>query len=301
MSFSDDPSSPAAPFSGDETGAIFDAPDLVLDSPTTSERVVETQSGFLVVVKRQEDRQALSVKRRLGTPPTSSVSLTADESVKLSRILGDGISSSTRRILTPRAEEYLASDSPFATIARERGRSRTVVRNSLRGVILPIFLTALLAVAIGFMTQSLRLPGQKVPVIVKTDPLDAAAIEPFVRGFVSNMLDFNPDTYKVSQIRAMAAMAPDLVESYWRDTRFPMTAKQLKALPQDTTVMINKIVPARIDTTTASTDIYAQLVNAQSKLGSPLHLKLKLSLGGDGQLRVTEQKDLTAGGQWHDR
>ena len=72
MSYSDDPASPATPFSGDETGEIFQAPDLVLDSPTTSERLVETQSGFLVVVKQQEDKQALSVKRQLGTPPTSS-------------------------------------------------------------------------------------------------------------------------------------------------------------------------------------------------------------------------------------
>ncbi len=87
MSFADDHASPQAPFSGDETGKIFDTPDLVLQSPTTSERVVDTQSGFVVVVKQLEKRLALSVKRQLGTPPTSSILLTPDESLKLSRIL----------------------------------------------------------------------------------------------------------------------------------------------------------------------------------------------------------------------
>ncbi len=87
MSFSDDHASQAAPFFGDETGEIFDAPDVVFESPTTTERVVDTQSGFLVVIKRVDSRLALSVKRRLGTPPVSSILLTPDESLKLSKIL----------------------------------------------------------------------------------------------------------------------------------------------------------------------------------------------------------------------
>jgi hypothetical protein len=87
LSFSEDQASPTTPFRGDETGEVFDAPDLVLQSPTTQERVVDTQSGFLVVVRRADSRIALSVKRRLGTPPTSSLVLTPDESLKLSKIL----------------------------------------------------------------------------------------------------------------------------------------------------------------------------------------------------------------------
>jgi hypothetical protein len=87
LSFSDDHASQAAPFFGDETGEIFDAPDVVFESPTTTERVVDTQSGFLVVIKRVDSRLALSVKRRLGTPPVSSILLTPDESLKLSKIL----------------------------------------------------------------------------------------------------------------------------------------------------------------------------------------------------------------------
>src|SRR5437868_3689697 len=88
MNYSDDSSPPSSPFFSNGSGGIFDAPDIVWQSPTTHERVVDTQSGFLVVVKRAEsERFSLSVKRRLGTPPTSSVVLTPDESLKLSKIL----------------------------------------------------------------------------------------------------------------------------------------------------------------------------------------------------------------------
>ncbi len=87
MSFSDDHASSAAPFFGDETGEIFDAPETGALLPAGSERLVDTQSGFIVVVKRVDSRQSLSVRRRLGTPPVSSVLLTPDESLKLSRIL----------------------------------------------------------------------------------------------------------------------------------------------------------------------------------------------------------------------
>jgi hypothetical protein len=89
VSFSEDQASPTTPFLGDTTGEVFDTPDpdVILQSPMTAERVVDTQSGFLVVVRNLESRLALSVKRRLGTPPTSTLLLTPDESLKLSRIL----------------------------------------------------------------------------------------------------------------------------------------------------------------------------------------------------------------------
>jgi hypothetical protein len=290
--------SPAAPFSGDETGAIFDAPDLVLQSPTTTERVVETQSGFLVVVRRTEElRQALSVKRRLGTPPTSSVLLTPDESLKLSRILGDSVASPARRPVTN--VDRFASDQRLAISAgaQARKRSSTFVRNWLRGILLPITLTVLLGLALAVMTKSIRLPAPNIVLNsapAAESPLDPKNVEKFVHGFVANMLDFNPETYKVSQIRAMADMTPDLVESYWRDTHFPLTQKQLKALPQDTTVLINKITANPVDSNTTSADVFAQLVNGKTKLGSPIHLRLKLSVYEEGALKVSEQKDLTA-------
>src|ERR1700677_4082771 len=85
VGFSDDLPSSAASFSGDSD--FFESPDVVRTSPTTTERVVDTQSGFLVVLKQIDSRLSLSVKRRLGTPPVSSILLTPDECLKLSRIL----------------------------------------------------------------------------------------------------------------------------------------------------------------------------------------------------------------------
>jgi hypothetical protein len=87
LSYSDDYASPAQPFSGDETGQIFDAPDVIPQPWTSTERVVDTQSGFLVVVRHLPSSIVLSARRRLGTPPTSSVVLTPDESLKLSQVL----------------------------------------------------------------------------------------------------------------------------------------------------------------------------------------------------------------------
>lgn len=299
MTFSDDHTTPSAPFSGDETGSIFDAPDMVLQSPTTSERFVETQSGFLVVIRRLEERQALSVKRRLGTPPQHSVLLTPDESLQLSRILGDGSETFRgRRVYSPQAAQWLSSE-PTLNAASEphryRRRSSALIRHGLRGLILPACLTLALGVAIVAMTESIRLPAEKILITAAGNPLEAKKLEPIVRQFVSNMLDFNPDSYKVSQVRAMATMTPDLVESYWQDTQFPLSRKQLSALPQDTTVMINKVTSRRLNDQLAEADAYAQLVNAKTKLGSPIHLKLMLSLDSEGQVRVAGQKDLTAG------
>jgi hypothetical protein len=112
MSSYDDPSSSKAPQWGEGSGGIFDAPDMVFDSPTTSERVVDTQSGFLVVVKRLDDRYTLSFKRRIGTPPTSSINLTPDESKRFARILNGNWFEENQisRIggsLAPSTEEYL--------------------------------------------------------------------------------------------------------------------------------------------------------------------------------------------------
>ena len=89
MSSSDDFASPNARFSGDDSSQFLDLPDVVRQSPLTLERVVDTQSGFLVVLKQIERKIALSVKRRVGTPPTSIIAFTPDESLQLSVILAN--------------------------------------------------------------------------------------------------------------------------------------------------------------------------------------------------------------------
>jgi hypothetical protein len=89
VSYSDESASSLTPFNGDPTGDIFASQDVVARSPLTSTRVVETQSGFLIVVKDvpEKERLSLSVKRQIGTPPTSNILMTMDESKKLSNIL----------------------------------------------------------------------------------------------------------------------------------------------------------------------------------------------------------------------
>lgn len=87
MSSSGDYSSYDTEFSGDETGQIFDAPNAAPAPADASQRTVDTQSGFIVNVKNIDGRVTLLVKRRVGTPPASSVVLTPDESLKLSKIL----------------------------------------------------------------------------------------------------------------------------------------------------------------------------------------------------------------------
>jgi len=313
MSFSDDPASPAAPFSGDDTGAIFDAPDMVWQSPTTSERVVDTQSGFLLVLKRQDGRQALSVKRRLGTPPSSSVLLTPDESLKLSRILvGSGPAERGSKAASYSVDQLLSA--VVEPEPGQRAKARSVWLDATPSyylkpyrrpfpplnIGLPGFslLTAFLlfvAGMTGYLLNTLVKPQSAVLAGAPADPLAMSKVDTYARRFVSNMLDFNPDTYKVSQVRAMAAMSPELVESYWQDTNFPLSRRQLKTLPQGTTVVITKVTQDRLGAQQAEVDIYAELVRPDSKVSNPLHLELRLAVDAEGEVRVLEQKDLSAG------
>jgi len=313
MSYSDDHASPAAPFSGDNTGEIFDAPDMVLQSPTTNERVVDTQSGFLVVVKRLEDRLALLVRRRIGTPPSSSILLTPDESVKLSRILSTTTPEDSGRkgqgADEPETAEAWAGEPGQLSIGRsvvghyspasllyDAGEERGLV--ALKGSYLALAGAAcfvlLIGGLIGYAVEHAKRPPAAKPTlpVAFVDPLAENKVDGFARRYVTNMLDFDPDSYRVSQIRAMAAMAPKLVDSYWKDTGFPIGKSKLSQFPQGVTVMVTKIAQDRKDKLVA-VDVYAEMVNPATKLGAPVHLKLAVSVDSDGELRVLEQKDLS--------
>lgn len=422
MTYSDDSASPAAPYSGDETGDSFGSPDMVWGSPTTSERVVDTQSGYLVVIKKTTDtRVALSVKRRLGTPPSSFVLLTPDESLKLSKILStrqaqdDFAARIAEKSLSPEIEEWLAtygngkknstriSDVTRSTVRRpDDGRlsefdlsdtgdltetieaiarlesshldhnkadqldqlnqldqldrlgheqietngrrdlhsqnheppsayeeaegvtrwdklstqepRRRRRRDDLGKLALTLLSSrearlgaiALVSVAVlgagaAILTKWVNDDTKRKAAAAAPPPIDvlsAPSVDKFTRGFVANMLDFNPDTYRVSQIQAMAAMKPELLESYWRETNFPLSRRQLKAAPRGQTLMITRLSQQHLDASTKEVDVFAELVASGSKLSSPVHLKLKLTAlnngGQDARLQVIEQKDLTA-------
>ncbi len=326
MTFSDDY---ASTFSNDESGDIFDAPDLVRQSPTTTERVVDTQSGFLVVIKRVDSRLSLSVKRRIGTPPASSILLTPDESVKLSKILGSAgtqYRSSTRvggvHSASPDVDEWLASkeiddssdEEPDAGPSRDphsrtfsARRPRSTRRRVGTPAKLPLKLIGTIAACLVIL-PIIAISGYKAMTARHTAPVAAEAQKPavdveaveaervnkFARTFVSDMLDFNPSTYKVSQIHAMANMSPELLDKYWNETHFPLSTEQLKASPQGMTLMITKVDQERLGELSRKVDIFAELVSPNNKLSNPVHLELKVETGDNGQLRVLEQKDLTA-------
>lgn len=321
MAFSDDY---ASTFSNDESGDIFDAPDVVRQSPTTTERVVDTQSGFLVVVKRIDSRFSLSVKRRIGTPPASSILLTPDESVKLSKILGSagtefratsrvGLHSSQdpERWSTPADDSGSLEDSESVSLRTPHSRAYSAKRPrssrrkpaapfklplKLIGIVVSclILIAVLATVAYKTMTARHTAVQTEAKPAVDVAAIEAERINKFARTFVSDMLDFNPTSYRVSQIHAMASMSPELLENYWKETHFPLTPEQLKSTPQGMTLMITKVEQERIDESARKVDIYAELVSPNSKLSNPVHLQLKIATSDDGQLRVLEQKDLTA-------
>lgn len=353
MSYSDDYASPRASFSGDDTDYL-DSADPIQDSPVTSERVVDTQSGFLVVIKRLESRLSLSVKRRIGTPPSSSILLTQDESFQLSRILGDGTSApkedkSRKHNFARDIDNWLSSltggkekreiheDGPSELDAynqleqydnvMEGGQERSpasrwdkfmtdepvsegrrAARKRKKATGLPpgakklaIIVGAVVVVGglAGVIISNMKPSDTKAAIkkdILAEAPLSDTRVDKFARTFVSNMLDFGPTSYRVSQVQAMSVMKPELLEKYWTETNFPLGKRQLAQLPQNQTVLITKVTQERLDETTKDVDIFAELVSADSKMSSPVHLKLKVLQTLDNQLQVVEQTDLTAGG-----
>jgi hypothetical protein len=289
MTFPDDQASPAAPFSGDGTGEIFDTPDLVFQSPTTSERIVDTQSGYLVVVKSvDQGRQSLYVKRRIGTPPSSSVLLTPDESLKLSRVLVGGSAEGSQ---LPSGVRRATAQEVYETQYRPRYRA---VKRGLNGPFGLLALTVLLLVGVGI----LGLQHARPTIITLMSPppavnaFEPAAVEKFSRQFVAEMLDFNPQTYRISQVNAMSQMSPELFNSYWRDTHFPLSTSDLRRIPQGNSVTVEKVTQTKIDGNTVQSDVFGKITS--EKTSSPIHLRLKLIADGNGQLRVAEQADVTA-------
>lgn len=332
MSFSEDPSSPAAPFSGDGSGQIFDLPDMVAGSPTTRERVVDTQSGFLVVIRKLNDRLALSIKRHVGTPPGSSVPLTPDESLKLSRILAssfsstDDLSSETcerkerrtgedrrRPGATSRSfggvhadDETTISDlvAPAQSISSVPVPLKLMLASVLRTFMVPLLgiVLSVFALGIGAGITGLRMASKnkvRAPVLVGVpdtkDVLDAKKVDGFVRDFVVKMLDFKAKSYHASQVQAMAVMSPDLLERYWQETKFPLTKRQLSALPQGANILITELKRDRIDARNMIVDVRAQFSDAANpRISTPVVLRLKLALDANRQIVVIDQQDLSS-------
>ncbi|MBA3992418.1 MAG: hypothetical protein C0469_02755 [Cyanobacteria bacterium DS2.3.42] len=339
----------------DDYATTLDSQDPIQDSPVTTERVVDTQSGFLVVIKRLEARLALSVKRRIGTPPSSSILLTQDESLKLARILADnqapgengkaqkpsfgrdidnwintlsGSKTQEKQVLESAAGELdqynqldqyesgegeglerspasrwdkfmMDEPNPEARRAarKQRKRQPITIPPGAKKVAIGLAATLVVAAIAGTIIANFKAPEKSAakPDVLAAAPLSDTKVDKFARTFVSNMLDFGPSTYRMSQVQAMSVMKADLLDNYWQETNFPLSKRQLAGLPQNQTVLITKVTQERVDETTKDVDIYAELVSADNKMSSPVHLKLKVAQTADNALQVTEQKDLTAG------
>ena len=339
----------------DDYATTLDSQDPIQDSPVTTERVVDTQSGFLVVIKKLEARFALSVKRRIGTPPSSSILLTQDESLKLARILADsptpgengkapknnfgrdidnwintlsssktqekreaqedsageldaynqldqyesGDTEGLERSPSSRWDKFLTDDTNPETrrAARKRKRQTLNIPPGAKKIAIGVAAALVVAGIAGTVLANFKAPekSEAKPDVLAAAPLSDTKVDKFARTFVSNMLDFGPSTYRMSQVQAMSVMKSELLDNYWQETNFPLSKRQLAGLPQNQTVLITKVAQERVNESTKDVDIYAELVSADNKMSSPVHLKLTVTQTPENTLQVTEQKDLTAG------
>jgi hypothetical protein len=354
LSSSDDFASPGSRFSGDDSGQFFDLPDVVRQSPLTLERVVDTQSGFLIVLKQIERKIALSVKRRVGTPPTSVIAFTPDESLQLSVILAhytvsqQGLPAIAGR-LPDSIEQWLStvessdyrqhqdsasndnlhsgfSRSSSSSSANSSARNRDFddsdqlgdvktpdyppkasIRSHRRmmpnsGIKMVAAASALVGLCVvGLLLSSWMSPSKTVQpqekeaaaTVTAMSPLDNKAIDKFARSFVGEMLDFNKKTYRTSQVKAMAHMSPAVLDKYWKETRFPADVNQLNAGPNNQTLMITNVSQERLNAKEKDVDIFAELVSVNSKISSPVHLKLTVSETPDNEIEIQDLQDLT--------
>lgn len=342
MTYSDDD---YPPFAGDQTGQLLAEPDIVALSPVTSARVVETQSGYLVVLKKVDDRLSLSVKRRIGTPPSSRVMLTPDESVQLSRVLTDSVATLddvrgdflVRELeqRTSQIESAPIQDRELSTIYGESGNGESdqldwdeikqpwrkrKAKQTLEGLDvgsepntgnirrLPVKNIAIgagvvglaIVVVFGVVTiagSSFKEAGQSEKasssVTTKTagDAMAPDNVDKFVRNFVANMLDFNPRTYRLSQVQAMSVMKPRLLDRYWQETSFPLSKSKLRSMHKEQTLIINKVLQQPTSSVSTDVEMSADLSTPGEAQPTPVRLQIDLGLDRDGQLIVTDIKD----------
>jgi len=323
---------------------------------------VDTQSGFLVVIKRIDSRLALSVKRRLGTPPVSSILLTPDESLKLSRILAGPIqpgnaprfkASAIDRRRLPGIDEPETNEIDFSAEEEDEAEgngkdgSRALAIDGFRrtesekssdkfeaeledatntaaidthrsfstwdklsgaqptekGTLSAFFLICLLlgGIAAGMGGTAIYMARHRKPapppVVVPIETpqmIEARQIDKLSHEYVSELLDFNPATYRYSQVRAMANMTPDLMARYWKETHFPLSLNQLRAASRNESIAVTKVEPQPIaDPLVPEVDVYANMVGTDGNAVSSVHLKLSLEKAADGTFRVSKQQDLS--------
>ena len=293
-----------------------DSGNLLLDK----ECQLETQSGFMLVFKGAKDKATLSVRRKVGTPPSSAVTLTPDELRRLSNLVGELSPEPVARQRLAVGSERPPAESDFDSfVAREypelaqRRRVKKAFPISVPEAIFELvtqkklMLMAGLAFAvliISAVSTALFLtskpfagaPIAVAPSTTKAGQAGSLALEETARTFVLDMLNFRKDSYRQAQIKAMAMMTPELAARYWSETNFPLSKSQLKALPQDQEVRIESVVPTTISVAPLSyqVDVKGNLIGASGTAPTAVVIRLSIVQDASGKLLVSEQKDITA-------
>jgi hypothetical protein len=283
-----------------------------LTSLQEKESALETQSGFMIVLKGKGDSLTLSVRRRVGTPPNSSVSLTPDEVRHLTNLLSEVMpQAKSEKVLVgaarPKAEAQevpelssldLFIEKEYPSLAKRKKRTGQAKIQLPTGKKAIAFTLAIVAVPVLFLTASL-IASQKGKPAKSSETIPSEATVPdldaFARDFVLSMLDFKSDTYRTSQVKAMSMMVPALADKYWKETNFPLSKMQLKTIPADQEVRIETIKTVKSDEN-YRIDVFGGVVTG-SKEGSksmPMHIQLVVKAEKGGKLLVLEQKDLSA-------
>lgn len=276
---------------------------------TDREANLETQSGFLIVLKGAGDKLTLSVRRRVGTPPTSSVTLTPDEVRHFSNQLAEVLPQSRNEKIAV-GPERVAVNQPAGELdlfmereypglaAKKRNRTGTPRTLALPKEAIKTGVLALALVAVvGGMVAYFALKPKTKKVVTEVAQVQEVApdVEGFSRKFIGNMLDFKRDTYRPSQIKALAMMTPELQKAHWVETGFPMSRAQVSKLPAEQEVRVESVNVVAIDPTTYEVDATGGVVTGGTtgSQSMPFHLKLNVVKTDDGLL-VSSQKDMTA-------
>ena len=190
------------------------------------------------------------------------------------------------------AEDESSLDDPTSLISPRRANEKKVIIFAIVGFVSLIVLSVV-AMVVFFFNYSSSKPPEVVKEITKHE-MSSENVDTFVRAYVANLLDFSPRSYRYSQIQAMSRMKPELMNKYWKETNFPLSKGQLKNLPKNQTVMINKLVQEPTSSVSTDVDLYAELVTPNSKEPAPVHLRLGIALNQDGKLTVVSQKDVSS-------
>ncbi|MDP3507560.1 MAG: hypothetical protein Q8T09_06185 [Candidatus Melainabacteria bacterium] len=291
-----------------------DLGNLLLDK----ECQLETQSGFMLVFKGAKDKATLSVRRKVGTPPSSAVTLTPDELRRLSNLVGElSPEPASRQRLAVGSERPPAESDFDSFVAREypelaqRRRVKKAFPVSvpealfelvtqkklmlMAGLALAVLITTAVSTVV-FLTSK---PFAGAPIAATPSPAKVGlsgslSLEETARTFVLDMLNFRKDSYRQAQIKAMAMMTSDLADRYWKETNFPLTRSQLRALPQDQEVRIESVVPTTISPGNYQVDVKGNLIGASGTTPTAVVIRLSIIQDASGKLLVSEQKDITA-------